>query len=186
MFNALSEEEYNIVIDALQNVKKNSGEAVITEGEDGDCLYIVDKGKLSCTKVFKGNTEPTFLKHYEPGDAFGELALLYNCPRAATIKADTESELWMLDRATFNHIVKDAAAQKREKYEEFLGKVKILSSMEPYERSKLGDAIKEEVFEAGQFVIQEGESGNLFYLIMEGQAVATKTIEPGKPPQEVF
>jgi cAMP-dependent protein kinase regulator len=59
----------------------------------------------------------------------------------------------MLDRATFNHIVKDAAAQKREKYEDFLAKVKILSSMEPYERSKLGDAIKEEIYEAGEFVI---------------------------------
>lgn len=58
--------------------------------------------------------------------------------------------------------------------------------MEPYERSKLGDAIKEEKFAAGEFVISEGEDGNLFYLIMEGEAVATKTIEPGKPPQEVF
>jgi len=186
MFNALSEEEYFIVIEALQNIKKSPGDKVIVEGEDGDCLYIVDKGKLKCTKVFKGNTEPTFLKNYGPGDAFGELALLYNCPRAATIIADEESELWMLDRATFNHIVKDAAAQKREKYDEFLGKVKILSAMEAYERSKLGDAIKEEKFNAGEFVISEGESGNLFYLIMEGHAIATKTIEPGKPPQEVF
>lgn len=64
MFNALSEEEYAIVIDALQQVKKSAGDAVITEGEDGDCLYIIDKGTLKCTKVFKGNTEPTHLKDY--------------------------------------------------------------------------------------------------------------------------
>jgi cAMP-dependent protein kinase regulator len=50
------------------------------------------------------------LKTYEPGDAFGELALLYNAPRAATIKAKVASQLWVLDRNTFNHIVKDAAA----------------------------------------------------------------------------
>jgi cAMP-dependent protein kinase regulator len=49
-----------------------------------------------------------------------------------------------LDRKTFNHIVKDAAALKREKYEEFLKKVKILQSMDAYERSKLADAIKED------------------------------------------
>lgn len=98
MFNALSEAEYDIVINALQGVKRDAGETVIKEGDDGDCLYIVENGLLKCTKVFKGNTEPTFLKNYQPGDAFGELALLYNCPRAATIAAEQASELWMLDR----------------------------------------------------------------------------------------
>ena len=45
---------------------------------------------------------------------------MYNAPRAATITAKTDSELWSLDRQTFNHIVKEAASKKREKYEEFL------------------------------------------------------------------
>lgn len=49
------------------------------------------------------------MKKYEPGDAFGELALLYNAPRAATIKADNNCVLWALDRLTFNHIVKDSS-----------------------------------------------------------------------------
>ena len=66
------------------------------------------------------------MKEYKAGEAFGELALLYNCPRAATITAKTEANLWSLDRQTFNHIVKDAAAKKRDKYEEFLKNVKIL------------------------------------------------------------
>jgi len=50
-----------------------------------------------------------FLKEYQPGEAFGELALLYNAPRAATIVSKTDCILWSLDRETFNHIVKDAA-----------------------------------------------------------------------------
>ena len=44
-----------------------------------------------------------------PGEGFGELALLYNAPRAATIAATEDSIVWRLDRDTFNHIVKDAA-----------------------------------------------------------------------------
>jgi cAMP-dependent protein kinase regulator len=50
------------------------------------------------------------MKNYEPGEFFGELALLYNAPRAATIKAKTNCFLWVLDRNTFNYIVKDAVS----------------------------------------------------------------------------
>ena len=112
--------------------------------------------------------------------------MLYNAPRAATITAKTDAELWSLDRATFNHIVKDAACRKREKYEQFLQGVKILQNMDEYERSKLADAFKEEWYNPDQFVISEGEEGNTFYLIMHGEAIATKTLEPGKAPIEVF
>ena len=57
---------------------------------------------------------------------FGELALLYNAPRAATITADEESTLFSLDRETFNAIVKEASQKKREQYEDFLTTVPIL------------------------------------------------------------
>lgn len=71
---------------------------------------------------------------------------MYNAPRAATITADTDALLWVLDRETFNHIVKDASRNRREKYESFLARVKILESMEAYERSTLSDAFVEELY----------------------------------------
>ena len=83
------------------------------------------------------------LKTYQPGEAFGELALLYNAPRAATITSNEDCILWKLDRDTFNHIVKDASVRKRDKYETFLAQVPIFETMEPYERSKLADAFTE-------------------------------------------
>lgn len=120
MFTALDEKEFAIVIDAIEEVTGKAGEFVIKEGDQGDCMYVLDKGALDCTKVFSGNTEPTFLKEYQPGESFGELALLYNAPRAATIKGNTDYTVLRLDRDTFNHIVKDSAAKKREKYDNFL------------------------------------------------------------------
>lgn len=120
MFSGLEDSEKSIVLDAMEEKKCFKNEVVIKEGDDGDCLYVVASGTLACTKVFKGNTDSTFLKRYEAGEAFGELALLYNAPRAATITSDNESLLFILDRATFNHIVKDSSVRKREKYDGFL------------------------------------------------------------------
>jgi cAMP-dependent protein kinase regulator len=69
------------------------------------------------------------MREYESGGVFGELALLYNAPRAATITAETESVLFALDRGTFNHIVRDSAIRKKEQYEKFLRTVPILKDM---------------------------------------------------------
>lgn len=109
MFNALDPQELSIVIDAIEEAQYKGEETIIQEGDSGDCMYVLESGSLKCTKVFPGNTEPTHLKTYVPGEGFGELALLYNCPRAATITALENSVVWRLDRDTFNHIVKDAA-----------------------------------------------------------------------------
>ena len=154
MFSALDDKEKDIVIDAMEERKVEMNEVVIQEGDQGDCMYVLNTGSLACTKVFPGTTEPKHLKDYVPGEAFGELALLYNAPRAATITATAESTLMKLDRGTFNNIVKDAAQRKREKYENFLQSVEILQQMDPYERSKLGDAVREETFSDGDYIIR--------------------------------
>ena len=185
MFTALEEKEFKIVVDAIEEVTGKAGEDIIKEGDQGDCMYVLEKGTLDCTKVFAGSNDPTFLKKYVPGEGFGELALLYNAPRAATITAKTDYVIWKLDRDTFNHIVKDAAAKKREKYDNFLQSVQILESIDPYERSKLGDAVKEEKFKKGEFIIKEGDDGSKFYLISEGTAIATKDLG-GSEPEKVM
>ena len=83
MFMALDENELQVVIDAMDEKKAAADEFLIKEGDAGDCLFIVESGELKCTKVIGG--ENKFLKKYVPGDVFGELALLYNAPRAASI-----------------------------------------------------------------------------------------------------
>ena len=182
----MDEKEKDIVVNAMEEVKKEVNEEVIKEGDQGDCLYVVGSGSLVCTKIFPGNTDPTYLKTYQPGEAFGELALLYNAPRAATITANESCVLWKLDRDTFNHIVKDASQKRREKYEAFLESVSIFETMEPYERSKLADAFVEHKFKSGDVIINEGDPGNDLFLLQEGTAIATKTLNAGQQPQKVM
>lgn len=86
--------------------------------------------------------------------------MLYNAPRAATIKATEDVTLWALDRQTFNNIVKDASRKNREMYQKFLKSVELLSSMDYYELVTLSDALKKEKFQHAQSIIKEGEIGD--------------------------
>lgn len=109
LFNSLEEKELNLVIDAFEEKHFKEGDTVIEQGDHGDVLFLIEKGTLDCFKTFNKQEGKKWLKVYNPGEAFGELALLYNAPRAATIVAKADCVLWALDRETFNNIVKDAA-----------------------------------------------------------------------------
>ena len=183
MFASLDQAERDIVVQAMEERIVVQGAEVIAQGADGNELFVVDSGTLSCFKKIGG--ERKFLKNYNAGDSFGELALLYNAPRAASIVADTNCVLWVLDRQCFNHIVKDSAIRRRDRYEEFLRKVELLENMDPYERSQLADCFKSCVFGPEEYVIREGEWGDVFYIIEEGTAIATKTLASGQAPSTV-
>ena len=59
-----------------------------------------------------GSLEEQAVKAFGSGDSFGELALMYNCPRTATIRARTDVVLWSLDRVSFRMIVLEANTKK--------------------------------------------------------------------------
>ena len=61
------------------------------------------------------------------GGSFGELALIYGTPRAATVKAKVDCKLWAIDRDTYRRILMGSQIRKRKLYEELLSNVAILS-----------------------------------------------------------
>ena len=185
IFNSLEDQDFTQVIDAFEEKRFNAGDYVIKEGDQGDVVYLVDTGELDCEKTFKKGDKPTFLKTYYPGESFGELALLYNAPRAATIKAKTDCILWALDRGTFNNIVKEAAVKKRERYENSLKNVHILSTIDAYELGQICDAVKSEKAEKGDYIIRQNEIGDKFYILDEGEAYACKVFNEGEKEQIV-
>jgi len=172
LFSTLDDQDLTIVIGAMSEVIAEPQKRVITQGDQGDFLFVIESGRLDCIIKVDGNDK--VVKTCEAGDVFGELALLYNCPRAASVDAQEKCVLWQLDRDTFNSIVKEAAQKKRQRYDSFLAKVPLLASMDAYERSQLSDALKPETVPDGTSIVKQGEDGNKFYIIEEGSAVATK------------
>jgi cAMP-dependent protein kinase regulator len=174
MFEALAEKDFTVTVDAMEEVNPAAGETIIKQGDEGDFLFVVEDGKLECTKPIEG--EVKVLKTCAAGDVFGELALLYNTTRAAsvTVTSDGPAKLWKLDRDTFNNIVKEAASKKRERFMTTLKKVPILANLGDYELSQIADALKSEDFAADSVIVKQGDVGNTFYILEDGTAKAVK------------
>merc|ERR1719387_2772323 len=98
----------------MKSVAVQNGSQLIQQGDDGDNLYVVESGVLQCY-VKMGKYGERKVSTVNAGEIVGELALLYNCPRAASVRAGQgDVKCWELDRETFNAIVKDSAAKARE------------------------------------------------------------------------
>lgn len=156
-------------------------EWIIRQGADGDDFYILQRGKANCyLKIGDGDRRvEKHVKTYGPGESFGELALMYNCPRAASIQAVSDVSVWALDRQTFRSVLMQLTAGKRSIYESFLSQVPILSTLDRYERSKIADALVERTCTAGERIIRKGDAGpesDNFYILVEGKVSAFKQL----------
>ncbi|RCH88233.1 hypothetical protein CU098_000474, partial [Rhizopus stolonifer] len=169
LFRNLDEEHYLDVVNAMSEKRVTKDTTVIEQGGVGDFFYVVESGTLDC---FIGENKVT---NYEAGGSFGELALMYNAPRAATIVATSDCVLWALDRITFRTILMENTSRKRRMYECFLSEVILLKSLESYEKHKIADALESVYFEDGQEVVKQGDVGDQFYIIESGEAVVLKT-----------
>eukprot|EP00747_Dinoflagellata_sp_TGD_P030170 gnl/TRDRNA2_/TRDRNA2_134446_c0_seq2.p1 gnl/TRDRNA2_/TRDRNA2_134446_c0~~gnl/TRDRNA2_/TRDRNA2_134446_c0_seq2.p1 ORF type:complete len:405 (+),score=118.75 gnl/TRDRNA2_/TRDRNA2_134446_c0_seq2:114-1328(+) len=178
MFAVLEPKDMEIIVDAMVEVPIEPGTRVIVEGEDGDYLFVIEEGVLECMKNING--EEKVVKVVNAGDVFGELALLYNCPRAASVEAKERCVCWKLDRETFNHIVKEASTNRRNRYDGFLKSVNILGSLDAYERSQIADALKCETYDKGAVIVKQDEPGDKFYIVEEGSLYALKTTSEGE------
>lgn len=119
------------------------------------------------------------------GGSFGELALIYGTPRAATVRAKTDVKLWGIDRDSYRRILMGSTIRKRKLYEEFLSRVSILESLDKWERLTVADALEPVGFDDGDTIVRQGEPGDDFYIIVEGTALVLQRRAEGEEPAEV-
>lgn len=187
LFSHLDDEQSSQILGALvEKPIPGKGIKVIVQGDQGDFFYVVEKGSFDVYVNSAGSLQPgpdgmgVMVAKIGSGESFGELALMYNAPRAATVvSAETGCTLWALDRVTFRRILMDSTFERRRMYENFLEEVPLLSSLTAYERSKIADALKTHKFPAETVLIKEGDVGEAFYLLESGTAMVFKEGEPG-------
>eukprot|EP00002_Diphylleia_rotans_P007235 TRINITY_DN1672_c0_g2_i2.p1 TRINITY_DN1672_c0_g2~~TRINITY_DN1672_c0_g2_i2.p1 ORF type:complete len:381 (-),score=92.33 TRINITY_DN1672_c0_g2_i2:328-1470(-) len=183
LFKGLDEEQKKDILNAMFEKKVVKDDTIIKQGDEGDNFYVIDSGEFDIYVKIDGN--PKKVLTVSSGGSFGELALMYNAPRAATVIATTEGLLWCVDRQTFRAILMDTTSKKRKLYETFLESVPILQTLTKWERYTIADALEPTSFGDGEYIIKQGDSGDLFYIIEKGEAKATKSPSANIAPVEV-
>ena len=176
LFEHLDEKQLETVKEAMFPVEKNDGEKIIQQGEIGDNFYVIETGNVN-VYILNESGDQDLVNEYSDGDSFGELAIMYNAPRAATCIANSNVKLWALDRTSFKLILMKSALEKRSQYKSFLKEIPLLDGISEQNLSVISDVLHEETLENDQTVFDEGVPGSRFYIVKTGGVLCRKKVD---------
>jgi len=182
LFNHLDAAQQRSIVEAMYERPVPAGEILIQEGETGlgaSELYVVKEGEFEVLQRRKGVNLRVNMKRR--GDTFGELSLMYDCPRSATVAATQDAVVWVLERDVFRQHVRKGQEDAASQLELFLNQVPILSPLSKVEKLRLLDAFEEKTYQAGETVVHQGQTGDLFYIIKDGEATVLQRDETQVP-----
>ena len=154
----------------LRRFMKNS--PIVRQGDKGDNFYTIVSGKAKIVVSGNNGAEKT-LGTLSTGDSFGETALIEKGTRTASIITLTQTAVFEISREGFEKFL----ASNSENREKITGKIRlgkmllassVFSFMSQKQISYLIKNLKPERIKAGTVVFKQGDEGNKFYLIQEG------------------
>ena len=167
VFTGVDHKGKEVLVKAMQAHVAVAGEEIISQGDIGDFFYILEKGKVTF------EVDEKEVGTAENRAVFGELALLYDTPRAATVKASCQCKLWKIDQKTFRFIMISSTRGDDEKIYSTLRTVKLFDKMQPDFFVKLSTAMVLKEVNPGETIIKKGDVGDTFYVIKSGTVKVT-------------
>lgn len=175
---SLSDANLSQMVAVAWKEEVTAGTKLITEGDlNADYFYVVQEGKFDVVIGGSKTAEeggPQVVASIPKGGSFGELALLYFAPRAATIQAAEDAMVWVIDRKNFKEILAQSSNATAKEYIKYLDKVEILAPLQDDEKAAVAQSLSEMSFSRGEVIFQQGEKGDAFYILIEGQVSVVK------------
>ena len=170
LFSGISKSVLEEAINVMKKQECQDGIPIITEGETGNKFFVLYSG--SCHVHVKG--KGIVKENMTAGASFGEIALMYSSPRTATIRATSQCVLWYLDRRQFRTMLQTFHQEEFTTNRQSLEKVPMLmNALEDRDLDLLAESMQPMGFLDGQTIIQQGEIGTVFYIIMRGKAMVS-------------
>ena len=165
------------------------GQPVFRQGDRPTAFYVVRRGEVAVEEEDPDTGDVQVLRMLGRGDSFGEMGLLQAAPRAATVRAVDEVELFEIDKGTFDRLLSDSIHAPD--FGPTMQALAELRELPPF--AALGAARLAELLDHGHWaslppgtpLVREGEPSDLFYVIRSGQAKVTQggvevaTLGPG-------
>jgi len=170
---------------AFEEMRQPAGYTVMKQGDAGDNYYVLRSGTVEIYVTPKDGGDPICVLTLTDKGYFGELALMYHAPRAASVICKTDCVLEALDGTSFHTILRRSGMNKRQEYHSFLREVPIMQNLEPSDIGKIADVLVRQEFKDGDHIIRQGdEDAETFYILYEGFARAILDKKDG-PSMEV-
>ncbi len=169
MFNDLDAPMQEALVDVMspQDIAASSA-PTIRQGDTGDYMYVVQSG------AFEVTVDGVTVAELGEGKVFGELALLYDAPRAATVQIKPGADpgrVWRVGRKAFKIAVRGADKNAAASVRETLGQVDLLKDLSETQRALVAEALEPVSFNQGEHIIHQGETGDVFYIVQSGAVV---------------
>ena len=162
----LNNQAKNEIIISMSLYSLKAGKTLYTQGNMGNFWYIVQSGQLN------RYLDDKLISTINPGDSFGERALMNNAPRNNTIVSVTDCKLWVLKRQVFRKILEFIFTLNYEQNKKFLEGINI--PLDSTIKSIMANNLIQEIYKAGQYICKEGEFGICMYIIKEGEVECVK------------
>lgn len=172
LFKVLDKHSMESLINAMTRKLMAPGEVVIKQGDEGDTFYVMEKGEVSV--IIGGKTLGTI----KAPAAFGELALMYSSPRAATLTCTDYGVLWVVDRGNFKKTLAIAAQHGTVGRCEFLQQMPELASLSNMQITQLAETLVKQTFVDGEDIVQQGLKGQGWYVLFEGSVLVRRRATP--------
>ena len=165
LFAGASAEAREELVKSMREVQTSEGEYLIHEGDKGEHFFVVRSGVYAVLLKEKGD-KPVF--HYRAGGSFGELALLYNQPRKASIRCENAGVVYALDRGTFRNVLRNTTEKADELALRLVRKVNALEGLTNGQLRALVSIMQEEQYTDGQIVCEQGSPMDSLYIVKQG------------------
>jgi CRP-like cAMP-binding protein len=107
LFKDIAEPELATLAATLRERPLKRGQVLVREAEAGEEMFVVLRGSMVISKAVTGRVEQV-LARIGPGDFFGEMSLFDRSPRSATVQADSDATLLVLDREALRRLTEQS------------------------------------------------------------------------------